>query len=62
MKLASKSQKVELNHTNLELKSKNTRSDCAKMPNRSHLKASNREKLLSVLLKFESLFDGTLGD
>jgi hypothetical protein len=30
--------------------------------NCSHLPASNREKLLSVLLKFESLFDGTLGD
>ncbi len=30
--------------------------------NCSHLIASNREKLLSVLLKFESLFDGTLGD
>jgi hypothetical protein len=30
--------------------------------NCSHLKASNREKLLSVLLKFKSLFDGTLGD
>ncbi len=29
--------------------------------NCSHLTASNREKLLSVLLKFESLFDGTLG-
>jgi hypothetical protein len=28
----------------------------------SHLTASNREKLLSVLLKFEPLFDGTLGD
>jgi hypothetical protein len=28
----------------------------------SHLTASNREKLLSVLLKFESFFDGTLGD
>jgi hypothetical protein len=28
----------------------------------SHLKALDREKLLSVLLKFESLFDGTLGD
>jgi hypothetical protein len=28
----------------------------------SHLKASEREKLLSVLFKFESLFDGTLGD
>jgi hypothetical protein len=27
-----------------------------------HLKASDREKLLSVLLRFESLFDGTLGD
>ncbi len=30
--------------------------------NRSHLQASDREKLLSVLLKFELLFDGTLGD
>ncbi len=30
--------------------------------NCSHLKASDREKLLSVLLKFELLFDGTLGD
>jgi hypothetical protein len=30
--------------------------------NCSHLTASNREKLLSVLLRFESLFDGTLGD
>jgi hypothetical protein len=27
-----------------------------------HLKASDREKLLSVLLRFEPLFDGTLGD
>jgi hypothetical protein len=30
--------------------------------NFSHLTASDREKLLSVLLKFELLFDGTLGD
>jgi hypothetical protein len=30
--------------------------------NRSHLTASDREKLLSVLLKFKPLFDGTLGD
>jgi hypothetical protein len=30
--------------------------------NCSHLIASNREKLLSVLLKFELLFNGTLGD
>jgi hypothetical protein len=30
--------------------------------NCSHLDASDREKLLSVLLKFELLFDGTLGD
>jgi hypothetical protein len=30
--------------------------------NCSHLKASDREKLLSVLLKFELLFNGTLGD
>ncbi len=30
--------------------------------NCSRLTASNREKLLSVLLKFEPLFDGTLAD
>ncbi len=30
--------------------------------NFSHLTASNRVKLLSMLLKFEPLFDGTLGD
>ncbi len=30
--------------------------------NCSHLNASDREKLLSVLLRFELLFDGTLGD
>jgi hypothetical protein len=30
--------------------------------NCSHLGATNRAKLLSVLLKFEPLFDGTLGD
>jgi hypothetical protein len=30
--------------------------------NHSHLTAFDREKLLSVLLKFESLFDGALGD
>jgi hypothetical protein len=30
--------------------------------NCSHLKASDKEKLLSVLLKFKLLFDGTLGD
>ncbi len=30
--------------------------------NRSHQSASDREKPLSVLLRFESLFDGTLGD
>jgi len=30
--------------------------------NCSHLTANEREKLLSVLLKYESLFDGTLGD
>jgi hypothetical protein len=30
--------------------------------NCSHLTAFNREKLLPVLLRFESLFDGTLGD
>ena len=30
--------------------------------NCSHLKASDREKLLSVLLRFKLLFDGSLGD
>jgi hypothetical protein len=30
--------------------------------NCSHLIASDGEKLLSVLLKLEPLFDGTLGD
>ncbi len=30
--------------------------------NCSHLTASNREKLLSMLLRFKSLYDGTLGD
>ncbi len=30
--------------------------------NCSHIEASGKEKLLSVLLKFELLFDGTLGD
>ncbi len=30
--------------------------------NCSHLTASDKEKLLSVLLKFELLFDGILGD
>ena len=30
--------------------------------NCSHLDATDREKLLSMLLKFEPLFDGTLGD
>jgi hypothetical protein len=30
--------------------------------NCSHLKASNREKLLSVLLQFKPIFNGTLGD
>jgi hypothetical protein len=30
--------------------------------NCSHLQASDREKLLPMLLKFELLFNGTLGD
>ncbi len=51
MKLASKSKKLELNCTNLELKSKKTRSDCAKMPDpsiSSGLKVKN--KTIRVLL------------
>jgi hypothetical protein len=30
--------------------------------NCSHLSVTDREKLLSMLLRFEPLFDGTLGD
>ncbi len=30
--------------------------------NCSHLQPSHREKLLSLLLKYKTLFDGTLGD
>jgi hypothetical protein len=51
MKLASKSKKLELNSTNLELKSKKTRSDCAKKPDPSisyRLKVKN--KTIRVLL------------
>jgi hypothetical protein len=46
------------------LKAKYEKTDLPAMirENCSHLKASDREKLLSVLLKFESLFNGTLGD
>jgi hypothetical protein len=50
-KLLSKSKKLELNCTNLQLKSKKTRSDCAKMPNpsvNSGLKVKN--KTIRVLL------------
>jgi hypothetical protein len=50
-KLAPKSKKLELNHTNLELNSKNTLSDCAKMPDprvSSGLKVKN--KTIRVLL------------
>ncbi len=49
------------------VKSLDTKYEKADLPaiireNCSHLTASNREKLLSVLLKFKSLFDGILGD
>jgi hypothetical protein len=45
----------------------NTKYEKADLPaiireNCSHLTASNREKLVSVLLKFKALFDGTFGD
>ncbi len=46
-KLASKSKKLELNCTNLELNSKKTLSDCAKMPDpsvSSELKVKNKNK------------------
>jgi hypothetical protein len=45
------------------LDSKNEKADLPAIirENCSHLKASNIEKLLSVLFRFESLFDGTLG-
>jgi hypothetical protein len=50
-KLASKLKKLELNHTNLKLKSKKTLSDCTKMPDpsiSSGLKVKN--KTIRVLL------------
>jgi hypothetical protein len=50
-KLASKLKKLELNCTNLEIKSKKTRSDCAKTPDpsvSSGLKVKN--KTIRVLL------------
>jgi hypothetical protein len=44
-----------------------TKYDKADLPvivrdNHSHLQPSHREKLLSLLLKYNTLFDGTLGD
>ncbi len=57
-KLASKSKKLELNSTNLELKSKKTRSDCAKKPDpsiSSGLKVKN--KTIRVLLNSGSRKD-----
>ncbi len=50
-KLASKSKKLELNHTNLDLNSKKTCSDCTKMPDpiiSSGLKV--KKKTIRVLL------------
>ncbi len=57
-KLASKSKKLELNHTNLKLNSKKIRSDCAKMHDpsvSSGLKVKN--KTIRVLLE-----SGSSGD
>ncbi len=57
-KLASKSKKLELNSTNLELKSKKTCSDCAKKPDpsvSSGLKVKN--KTIRVLLDSRSIGD-----
>jgi hypothetical protein len=47
---------------NFEAKHEKTDLSAIIRENCSHLKAADREKLLSVLLKFELLFDGTLGD
>jgi hypothetical protein len=50
-KLASKSKKLELNCTNLELNSKKTRSDCAKMPDPSFISGLYvKNKTIRVLL------------
>jgi hypothetical protein len=57
-KLASKSKKLELNHTNLELNSKKTHSGCTKMPDpsiSSGLKVKN--KTIRVLLDYGSSGD-----
>jgi hypothetical protein len=57
-KLASKSKKLELNSTNLKLKSKKTRSDCTKKHDSSvssELKVRN--KIIMVLLDSESSGD-----
>ncbi len=55
------------NATKRMVKSLNAKYEKADLPaiireNFSHLTASDREKLLSVLPKFELLFDGTLGN
>jgi hypothetical protein len=59
--------KSQLVHTALPSKILDAKYEKADLPaivreNCSHLTASDKEKLLSVLLKFEPLFDGTLGD
>ncbi len=50
-KLASKSKKLELNHTNLKLNSKNTCPDCARTPDPSiSFGLYNKNKTIKVLL------------
>jgi hypothetical protein len=57
-KLASKSKKLELNHTNLELNSKKTCSDCAKMSDLSISSGKEvKNKTIRVLLN-----SGSSGD
>ncbi len=57
-KVVSKSKKLELNCTNLELNSKNTQSDCAKMPDQSGSSGLYvKNKTLRVLLD-----SGSIGD
>ncbi len=57
-KLAPNSKKLELNHTNLELKSKKTRSDCAKTPDPSISSGQKvKNKTIRVLLD-----SGSCGD
>ncbi len=63
-KLAFKSKKLELNCTNLELKGKKTRSDCAKMPDPSVSSGKSKIRQLGFCLtldQVETLFSQKKG-